>query len=209
MSPRRSASYAKRHQNENYGELPETWQNPYQNNWQMREVSRQQPQNADTSAMDKEVLQLLQNMSQQLQSLSRQNQSQEGEGGAGDVEASGKQQPAKPNRNPSANASSQDEADDKLRVLLSKLLAENKNPGVSNNTILEAADNAPKTTAKTDTASALNSQTAAQALSQAQFELSEELRASLTKLKQVIDESEKIANKISSLLETENNNEQS
>lgn len=50
-------------------------------------------------------------------------------------------------------------------------------------------------------------QTAAQVLAQAQYELSNELEASLKKLKQVINESEKIANKISTLLGEENNNQ--
>lgn len=43
-------------------------------------------------------------------------------------------------------------------------------------------------------------QTAAQALAQAQYELANELEASLTKLKQVISESEKLADRISNLL---------
>ncbi|QDR80770.1 hypothetical protein SPTER_21040 [Sporomusa termitida] len=47
-------------------------------------------------------------------------------------------------------------------------------------------------------------QTAAQVLAQAQYELSNELEASLKKLKQVISESEQIANKISNLLGEEN-----
>lgn len=47
-------------------------------------------------------------------------------------------------------------------------------------------------------------QTAAQVLAQAQYELANELEASLKKLKQVISESEKIANKISNLLGEEN-----
>ncbi|WP_176215433.1 hypothetical protein [Sporomusa malonica] len=47
-------------------------------------------------------------------------------------------------------------------------------------------------------------QTAAQVLAQAQYELSNELETSLKKLKQVISESEKIANKISNLLGEEN-----
>ena len=50
-------------------------------------------------------------------------------------------------------------------------------------------------------------QTAAQVLAQAQYELSNELEASLKKLKQVINESERIANKISTLLGEENNNQ--
>lgn len=47
-------------------------------------------------------------------------------------------------------------------------------------------------------------QTATQVLAQAQYELANELEASLQKLKQVINESEKIANKISNLLGEDN-----
>ena len=46
-------------------------------------------------------------------------------------------------------------------------------------------------------------QDAAQALSQAQYELSQELEASLQKLKQVIAESEKLADRISDLIEND------
>jgi hypothetical protein len=53
----------------------------------------------------------------------------------------------------------------------------------------------------------MTAQTAAQALAQAQYELSTELEASLKKLKQVISESEKLANKISNLLGEENKNQ--
>jgi hypothetical protein len=51
-------------------------------------------------------------------------------------------------------------------------------------------------------------QSAAQVLAQAQYELSNELEASLNKLRQVISKSEKIANKISSLIGNENNKQQ-
>jgi hypothetical protein len=51
-------------------------------------------------------------------------------------------------------------------------------------------------------------QTAAQALAQAQYELANELEASLAKLKQVISESEKLADKISNLLGQESGSRQ-
>jgi len=50
-------------------------------------------------------------------------------------------------------------------------------------------------------------QTASQVLAQAQYELANELEASLQKLKQVISDSEKIANQISNLLGESNNKE--
>ncbi len=54
----------------------------------------------------------------------------------------------------------------------------------------------------------VTAQTAAQALAQAQYELANELEASLTKLKQVISESEKLADRISNLLGQENSSRQ-
>lgn len=52
-------------------------------------------------------------------------------------------------------------------------------------------------------------QTAAQVLAKAQYELANELEVSLKKLKQVISESEKIANRISNLLGEENSSNKS
>ena len=59
-----------------------------------------------------------------------------------------------------------------------------------------------------DNTSNIAMQTAAQVLAQAQYELSNELEASLNKLKQVISESEKIAVKISNLLGEEDSQKQ-
>lgn len=59
-----------------------------------------------------------------------------------------------------------------------------------------------------DNTSNIAVQTAAQVLAQAQYELSNELEASLKKLKQVISESEKIAVKISNLLGEEDSQNQ-
>ncbi len=54
----------------------------------------------------------------------------------------------------------------------------------------------------------ITAQTAAQALAQAQYELANELEASLSKLKQVISESEKLADRISNLLGQEGGSRQ-
>lgn len=64
-----------------------------------------------------------------------------------------------------------------------------------------------KTDQNNNDSAKLTKQTAAQALAQAQYELADELEASLKKLKQVISESEKLANKISNLLGEENNSQ--
>lgn len=54
----------------------------------------------------------------------------------------------------------------------------------------------------------VTARTAAQAIAQAQYELANELEASLTKLKQVISESEKLADRISNLLGQESGSRQ-
>lgn len=58
------------------------------------------------------------------------------------------------------------------------------------------------------TGAGLDAQTAAQLLSQAQYELANELEASLQKLRQVIDESEKIATKVGTLLQQQQQQQQ-
>lgn len=86
-----------------------------------------------------------------------------------------------------------------LQNLFSQLLHGNTNsqsskeqsPGINNDTINKA--------------NTMAVQTAGQILAKAQYELANELEASLNKLKQVISESEKIANQISNLLGESNN----
>lgn len=58
------------------------------------------------------------------------------------------------------------------------------------------------------TGAELDVQTAAQLLSQAQYELANELEVSLQKLRQVIDESEKIATKVGTLLQQQQQQQQ-
>lgn len=80
------------------------------------------------------------------------------------------------------------------KVLLNNNTLQNKNSQASvNNPNLESSNKTNKTTA-------MAVQTASQVLAKAQYELANELEASLEKLKQVISESEKIANQISTLL---------
>lgn len=79
------------------------------------------------------------------------------------------------------------------------------NDGSENNTQEKQTNN----TQKADKNNTVAVQTAAQVLAQAQYELANELEASLKKLKQVISESEKVANKISNLLGETNNNKKS
>lgn len=82
-----------------------------------------------------------------------------------------------------------------MKELLSSLLQTNTNPQQNNE------DSNSQNTKDSNKAAV---QSAAQVLTQAQYELSNELEASLAKLRQVISKSEKIANRISTLLGTEN-----
>lgn len=84
-----------------------------------------------------------------------------------------------------------------IQNLFSKLMASGKaaSPG---------SDTSNQSSGGGAAAKAVPAQTAAQALAQAQFELSKELEASLGKLKQVISESEELANRIGNLIGQEN-----
>lgn len=119
---------------------------------------------------------------------------------------------------------------DELSALFSRLLAENKTDGqqsggsrqgagtqqqagsaqFNGGNQQQAGQKSGKQTGGQSTGgeNASSAQTAAQALAQAQYELANELEASLTKLKQVISESEKLADKISNLLGQESSSRQ-
>lgn len=84
-----------------------------------------------------------------------------------------------------------------IKELLGSLLQANTNDNAQQN-------NENKNNQNTQNINKTAVQSAAQVLTQAQYELSNELEASLTKLRQVISKSEKIANRISTLLGTEN-----
>jgi hypothetical protein len=93
------------------------------------------------------------------------------------------------------------QAAQELRMLFSKLL-ETKQTSNNRSQASNSQNNANQ--GNNQQFKTVTAQTAAQVLAQAQFELSKELDDSLKKLKQVISESEKLANKISSLLGEEN-----
>lgn len=80
------------------------------------------------------------------------------------------------------------------KVLLNNNTLQNKNSQASSKTPNSGSSD------KTNKTSPMAVQTASQVLAKAQYELANELEASLEKLKQVISESEKIANQISNLL---------
>ena len=124
------------------------------------------------------------------------------------------QQQPQQNEQPSDYSSANSTVSQELKNLFSALLTTGNSAASSDNSQQTnklnqqkpASQQHPANTQEEDSQTAsIAVQTAAQVLSQAQFELSNELEASLQSLKQVIAESEKIANKISNLLGEENN----
>lgn len=181
-----------------------------------------------------EVVELLNKINKQLESLQNSLKGNYNTGGqfqqAG--RQSGQNQQPKPTQQQQASqytSGSQTDADvsQELRNLFSMLLSNSsqQNSGGSsytqgsqpedqsqdqeqnqNQNMSQSQDNNPNN--KANKGNTIAVQTAAQVLAQAQYELSNELEASLKKLKQVINESEKIANKISNLLGEENSQQQ-
>lgn len=94
-----------------------------------------------------------------------------------------------------------------LAAIFSQLLATGKGDGAAQqkNSEQQGGQTGEQQAAAGKTVTA---QTAAQVLAQAQYELANELEASLTKLKQVISESEKLADRISNLLGQEGGSRQ-
>lgn len=147
------------------------------------------PSQTDNNNQNNDVLQLLAKISSQLENM----QKNEGQNTT-PATATNNQQP-----NYSTDQQPDPQSAPKLQALLNQLLP-NGNQGQAGET-----NSQPPNSAGSGTQSGqLNPQDAAQALANAQLELSQELEASLKKLKQVIAESEKLANKISNILNTEN-----
>ncbi|WP_021170094.1 hypothetical protein SOV_22100 [Sporomusa ovata DSM 2662] len=170
-----------------------------------------------------EVLNLLHQINNKLEGLQGSitssdagDQSQQGIPQSGQNQIS---QQIQPGQNAQANVSStaESEVSQELKKLFSTLLTTGGQANTSGgNQQAEDASSQKQiqqqqgqnTTQGNNQNSSIAVQTAAQVLSQAQYELSNELEASLQSLKQVISESEKIANKISNLLGEENNQKQ-
>ncbi len=150
-----------------------------------------QAQMACPPAQSGEMLRLLEKISRQLEDLQQPNSSRSPQGPPPETAAvAGQNKQSGPQ--PAQVAGQQQTAD--MQALFSKLLTTGK-PDQAENQGNQSRDAAPKGAA---------AQTAAQALAQAQFELSQELEVSLQKLKQVISESEQLANRIGNLIGQEN-----
>ncbi len=159
-----------------------------------------------TSGANQEMLALLEKISRQLADLKispggganmrGQNDRQQG---AGAERQTGQQKSQKNEQLGGQTGGQQAE----LAAIFSQLLATGKGDGAVQQKDSEQQAGQQAAAEKTVTA-----QTAAQVLAQAQYELANELEASLTKLKQVINESEKLADRISNLLGQESGSRQ-
>lgn len=160
-------------------------------------------------AASPEMLSLLQKISQQLEELNKsqgqspkpssQDQPEQGQ-------AQSRQQDGAQGRQGGAAApGGNDSSPQDLQTLFSRLLqGENQNKAASSPGGAQGGQQGGEAQ-KSGKSKTVTAQTAAQVLAQAQYELANELEASLKKLKQVISESEKLADKISSLLGEEAN----
>jgi len=144
-----------------------------------------------------EMLQLLQKISRQLDHLQQPSASQTAQhsNSPSQPDSSVQQSP----QQQSAQSPNQQQSGE-LQALFSQLLTSGKQGET-------AEPPQSQTPGSSSQAKGMPAQTAAQALAQAQFELSKELDVSLQKLKQVITESEDLANRIGNLIGKENNSQ--
>jgi len=182
-------------------------------------------ENSSTAGQDvnddtqRQILELLQNISRQLAQLQAANNVAP-QSMADSASAQGNL-PAVAGSSPDAAPPNQDQLTNQLQQLFSQLLLSNKNgagqkeqqrqnkgleqvAGTGQGSSQSSSANEQQAGENSAQLQKLTAQTAAQVLAQAQYELANELEASLQKLKQVIRESEQIANKISNLLGEEN-----
>lgn len=168
--------------------------------------------NQGGKSQDQEIVTLLNKINNQLENMqtsltnSAQTCIQQQDQGQGQQQEQGQQQGKEQQQ--SQGQQMQDDVSKELKTLFSKLLTDG---GQSSNDSKQSGDgssdqqkNDQSQSKYSEQGGSVAVQTAAQVLAQAQYELSNELEASLKKLKQVISESEKIANKISTLLGEEN-----
>jgi hypothetical protein len=168
------------------------------------------------NSTNQEMLSLLQKVSTQLEKMQqpaqsgnidkKTSQSEPAQKTPGQSQQSQEGQDNKTGSQPEAKQVTDSMVSQELQNLFSQILqGKDENNSTQQQVNSQDADtNANAKPQKKDKDAAMTVQTAAQVLAQAQYELSNELEASLKKLKQVISESEKIATKISDLLGEEN-----
>lgn len=151
-----------------------------------------------------EIALLLQKVNDQLAEIkqSTNNSTQIGGKSSNDTGQDSRQQNG---AGPPAQDSSVQTADDGSAKELQKLLAAILQGGNNNNNRENTQNiNENKSAEGKNTQGMMTAQNVSQVLAQTQYELANELETSLKKLKQVIEESEKVANNISILLGQEN-----
>ncbi|QJW48102.1 hypothetical protein HA075_21690 [bacterium BFN5] len=171
------------------------------------------------STGSKEILAMLQKINTQLEKMQQSDQesakTENGNGKQPGSEANSKNDSQEQQQSAKGSDSGQTKNTDatkELQAIFSQLLQGKSNSQQPSAAPLETKENTAKSDngqANEQQPSTVVAQTAAQVLAQAQYELSNELEASLQKLKQVISESEKIANKISNLLGEESSTNKS
>lgn len=167
----------------------------------------------------KEIIAMLQKINTQLEKMQQSEQESEKEENGNQPASEGNQASTSQKQQQSNNVNGSDtgqgknaDATKELQAIFSQLLQGKNNSPQQPSAPPEKKQNTAKSDngqANEQQPSTVVAQTAAQVLAQAQYELSNELEASLQKLKQVISESEKIANKISNLLGEESSTNKS
>lgn len=213
---RRFGNYSKQNDEEQSNEQTQQGQsaNEYDNTSAIADMAQgfiqaqAKMSNTITNNNNLEIALLLQKCNSQLEEIRRSAQgnataSQNKQGLAGQVtsqQSPGKTTPPEENKQQSTNITTQD---------LQKLLATLGQNNTGNHTASTQSQDSSSTIQDSTTQQSSGGsnqqnmmavQTVSQVLAQAQYELAQELENSLKKLKQVISESEKIANNISNLL---------
>ncbi|MDD4601827.1 MAG: hypothetical protein PHQ46_12360 [Negativicutes bacterium] len=152
----------------------------------------------NVSADNEAILGLLQKVNSQLEKLQsgQGNQSESGQ------QQQSQQQPQQQSRQAQSGNNTklenEEQAKQELQNLFSKVLLNSSDSSQNSQTSSNEANSKAKSQTNLDSSMAIK--TASQVLAKAQYELANELESSLQKLKQVISESEKIANQVSDLL---------
>lgn len=169
---------------------------------------------ANNSSNDQTILELLEKVSKQLEKLqANQNEdenyipyNQQNQQHNNNVQQSSQQQLQQQSKQGQEQSTSNQQTgridNVALQDLFGKVLLNSYNSSqkTSHQSSSNSSKNPTNNTNSNNETPALAVQTASQVLAKAQYELANELEASLQKLKQVISESEKIANQISNLL---------
>jgi len=154
-----------------------------------------------------EIALLLQKINDQLTELNQSAPPNENQGGASQKSNNSSTQEKTTEMPTQSNNTQKKDGDitQKVELLLKNILQGKTSSDSDEEKSSNASTNTNSNTAKKQQ-NTLNVQTVSQVLAQAQYELANELETSLKKLKQVISESEKLANNISNLLGDEAKN---